>query len=194
MPDTFQVEIKTPDTNSSFDNGVEVEFVGNIKAGVSRVDLIADGKFPMGSADQTDYPKWTLRWRFSASGMRRIEAIAFDENGNFLGMDFVDIIIKTPAVSDQRKAIVAQATSQLGLQESPLGSNSGAQIKKYFDYCGHIQPNDWCFMLGATPFSCRRFYGAQAAHCPHRSRGRVTTLINSFQRPATSWQRRCMRP
>lgn len=147
MPTSLPVEITSPTSNASFELGVEVTFTGRLGSQVARVDLVADGKFPMGPAAHGTEDKWSLDRKFSASGARRIEAIAFDDDGNFLGMDFVDIFIKSPEVSNQRKAIVARATSQLGLQETPLGSNGGSQIAKYFEYCGHSQPNDWCFMF-----------------------------------------------
>ena len=140
------VEISSPAPNKSFALGTGVSFSGRCGSDVHRVDIMADQRFPMGRA-QISNGTWKFTHKFSASGMRRIEALAFDDKGKFLELVFVDILIKAPEISSARKALVSVATGQLGTRETPLGSNNGSQIRKYFDYCNFAPPEDWCFMF-----------------------------------------------
>ena len=43
-----------------------------------------------------------------------------------------------------RAAIVAQAKSQLGVEEHPRGSNGGNLVKQYLGYVGVHDPASWC--------------------------------------------------
>ena len=146
------VSIQSPASHSVTPVDTEVKFSGTCSSDVKRLDLMAEGLIPLGSATITGGTKWKFDRKFSSSGLRRIEVTGYGAANEAVASDFVEIVVQPPAVSGVRKLLVSVAASQLGISEDfTLPNNRGDQIRKYHTYCGFQQPTgsgrgaDWCF-------------------------------------------------
>jgi len=72
-----------------------VQFVGTADSNVVRVDLIADDKFPIGTANVQN-GSWSIINKFTQAGKRQITAKAFDTSNTLVGTDEQTIFLVVP--------------------------------------------------------------------------------------------------
>lgn len=92
------ISISKPASKKSVFLGQTVDFAGTVALGTARVELTLDGEFEVPTVT-LDGKDWFVSNRFNMAGTRRVLARALDAQGNELGTDSVDVVVKALTVA-----------------------------------------------------------------------------------------------
>lgn len=103
--------IQNPSSGQAFSARERISFTGRATANISQVRLIADSKWEIGISKPV-HESWSISTSLVNSGVRKIQAIGFNNNGQQVTSDTLEIRIGNNPISDVKVQTVIIATEQ----------------------------------------------------------------------------------
>ncbi len=135
------ITITNPQPNSPHDLNTLVQFQGTAAPPITKVKLIADNLWRLGSNDVTS-GNWSFSYAFNTGGARRIKAEGLDNSNTVI--ERTDVVIRiNPIFTPQRLADIAETEAGMNYKYPDMVKYT-TKFNPVFDAFTNSNNYEWC--------------------------------------------------